>query len=69
VAGPCCARTGEGLDLGRSALHDAAGKRTVSVLTATIFGLASPAPGAANKALVNAAVCTMLGKTLGLRPG
>ncbi|GLY95230.1 serine hydrolase domain-containing protein [Actinoplanes sp. NBRC 103695] len=43
---------------------DAAGRRTVSVLTATIFGLASPAPRAANQALVNAAVCTMLGKPI-----
>ena len=43
---------------------DANGKRTVSVLTATIFGLASPAPRAANQALVNAAVCTMLGKPI-----
>jgi len=43
---------------------DAAGRRTVSVFTATIFGLASPRAGAANQALVNAAVCAMLGKPI-----
>lgn len=43
---------------------DAAGRRTVSVFTATIFGLASPKAGAANQALVDAAVCTMLGKPI-----
>ena len=37
-------------------------RRTVSVLTATIFGLAVPKAGAANQALVNAAVCAMLDK-------
>jgi len=41
---------------------DAAGRRTVSVLTATIFGLAVPKAGAANQALVDAAVCAMLDK-------
>jgi D-alanyl-D-alanine carboxypeptidase len=44
------------------AYTDAAGRRTVSVLTATIFGLAAPEAGPANQALVNAAVCTMLGR-------
>ncbi len=41
---------------------DATGRRTVSVLTGTIFGLVPPKAGAANKALVDAAVCAMLGK-------
>ncbi|MEV7629916.1 serine hydrolase domain-containing protein [Actinoplanes sp. NPDC089786] len=39
---------------------DATGRRTVAVLTTTIFGLAVPKAGAANKALVDAAVCAML---------
>ena len=43
---------------------DAAGRRTVSVLTATIFGLASPKAGAANQTLVNAAVCAMRKKPI-----
>ena len=46
------------------AYTDAAGRRTVSVLTASIFGLAGPEAGPANQALVNAAVCTMLGKPI-----
>ncbi|WP_284746216.1 serine hydrolase domain-containing protein [Amycolatopsis sp. RTGN1] len=44
------------------AYTDDTGKRTASVLTATIFGLAAPKAGAANRELVNAAVCAMLGK-------
>ncbi|MEV6443124.1 serine hydrolase domain-containing protein [Amycolatopsis sp. NPDC051716] len=44
------------------AYTDDTGTRTASVLTATIFGLASPKAGGANQDLVNAAVCTMLGK-------
>lgn len=47
---------------------DATGRRTVSVFTSTIFGLASPKPAAANQALVNAAVCTMLGKPIPAMP-
>lgn len=43
---------------------DAAGHRTVSVYTATIFGLVPSKPAAANQAVVNAAVCTMLGKPI-----
>jgi D-alanyl-D-alanine carboxypeptidase len=43
---------------------DATGRRTVSVFTATIFGLATPQTGAADQALVNAAICTMLGKPI-----
>ncbi|MDQ0776388.1 D-alanyl-D-alanine carboxypeptidase [Streptomyces aurantiacus] len=46
------------------AYTDATGRRTASVLTSTIFGLASPKSGAANQAVVNAAVCTMLGKPI-----
>ncbi|GAA2614533.1 serine hydrolase domain-containing protein [Paractinoplanes durhamensis] len=38
---------------------DATGRRTVSVLTSTIFGLSAPNAGAANQDLVNAAVCSM----------
>lgn len=44
------------------AYTDATGRRTVSVLTTTIFGLATPKAGAANRALVNAAVCAMIDK-------
>ncbi|RSM39960.1 serine hydrolase [Actinoplanes sp. ATCC 53533] len=47
---------------------DATGRRTVSVLTATIFGLTPPKTGAANQALVTAAVCTMLGKPIPATP-
>ncbi|MEU9190622.1 serine hydrolase domain-containing protein [Streptomyces sp. NPDC048484] len=43
---------------------DATGERTVSVFTATIFGLASPKPAAADRALVNAAICTLLDKPI-----
>lgn len=50
------------------AYTDATGRRTASVLTSTIFGLASPKPGAANQAVVNAAVCTMLGKPIPATP-
>lgn len=39
---------------------DATGRRTVSVFTSTIFGLAEPEAGAAEQALVTAAVWTML---------
>jgi D-alanyl-D-alanine carboxypeptidase len=46
------------------AYTDATGRRTASVLTSTIFGLASPKSGAANQAVVTAAVCTMLGKPI-----
>jgi D-alanyl-D-alanine carboxypeptidase len=44
------------------AYTDSTGRRTVSVFTATIFGIADPAAGAANKAVVNAAICAMLDK-------
>ncbi|MEV7427200.1 serine hydrolase domain-containing protein [Streptomyces sp. NPDC091212] len=47
---------------------DAVGRRTVSVLTNTIFGLASPKPRAAQQALVNAAVCAMLDKPIPTKP-
>ncbi|MFC1403548.1 MULTISPECIES: serine hydrolase [Streptacidiphilus] len=41
---------------------DATGRRTASVYTSTIFGLALPRTAAANQALVDAAVCAMLDK-------
>ncbi|MEY9962701.1 D-alanyl-D-alanine carboxypeptidase [Streptacidiphilus sp. MAP12-16] len=47
---------------------DSTGHRTVSVFTTTIFGLAEPKVGAADQALVNAAVCTMLGKPVPSKP-
>ncbi|WP_234540622.1 serine hydrolase domain-containing protein [Streptomyces shenzhenensis] len=47
---------------------DATGRRTASVLTSTIFGLASPKAAAANQALVNAAVCTTLDKPIPAKP-
>ncbi|MBP2049935.1 D-alanyl-D-alanine carboxypeptidase [Streptomyces griseochromogenes] len=43
---------------------DPKGKRTVAVLTSTVFDLARPRAAAAHQALVNAAVCAMLGKRL-----
>lgn len=43
---------------------DSTGRRTVSVFTATIFGLAGPTTGAADKAVVNAAICAMLNKPI-----
>ncbi|MGW2614604.1 serine hydrolase domain-containing protein [Streptomyces sp. NPDC001500] len=43
---------------------DRAGRRSVTVLSTTNFGVQRPAAATANKALVNAAVCTMLGKPL-----
>ncbi|WP_328847082.1 serine hydrolase domain-containing protein [Streptomyces sp. NBC_00258] len=47
---------------------DATGRRTVSVFTTTIFGIAKPETAAANQALVNAAVCTMLDKPIPTTP-
>ncbi|MET9564241.1 serine hydrolase domain-containing protein [Streptomyces tauricus] len=47
---------------------DATGRRTVSVLTSTIFGLVPPRTAAANQALVDAAVCTMLDKPIPATP-
>ncbi|WP_285619262.1 serine hydrolase domain-containing protein [Kineosporia sp. NBRC 101677] len=47
---------------------DKVGKRTVSVLNTTHFGLqADPKAGAAEAALVDAAICTMLGKPIPAR--
>jgi D-alanyl-D-alanine carboxypeptidase len=46
------------------AYTDGTGQRTVSVFTASNFGLKPPKAGAANQALVNAAVCTMLDKPI-----
>lgn len=47
---------------------DSTGHRTVSVFTATIFGLATAKTGAADRVLVNAAVCTMLDKPIPATP-
>ncbi|MGW2978632.1 serine hydrolase domain-containing protein [Streptomyces humidus] len=41
---------------------DGTGRRSVTVLNSTNFGVQLPAAATANKALVNAAACTMLGK-------
>ena len=41
---------------------DSTGRRTVSVLATTVFGLADPKSRAAGRALLDAAVCTMLDK-------
>lgn len=41
---------------------DNTGRRTVSIFTSTIFGIADPTTGAAHQAVVNAAVCAMLNK-------
>lgn len=45
------------------AYTDDTGQRTVSVVTTTIFGIANPKASAANQALLDAAICTMLDKT------
>ncbi|MEU4932779.1 serine hydrolase domain-containing protein [Streptomyces yokosukanensis] len=47
---------------------DPTGKRTVAVLTSTVFDLARPRAAAAHQALVNAAVCAMLDKRLPTGP-
>ena len=41
---------------------DSTGHRTASVFVTTIFGLATPKTAAATQTLINATVCTMLGK-------
>ncbi|MET8627629.1 hypothetical protein ABZW30_28440 [Kitasatospora sp. NPDC004669] len=46
----------------------AAGRRTVSVFTTTVFGLAEPQAAAAHQALVDTAVCAMLGKPVPASP-
>ncbi|MFG3296847.1 serine hydrolase domain-containing protein [Streptomyces sp. NPDC048179] len=43
---------------------DATGRRSVSVVTTTLFGLRAEGVGAADQKVVDAAVCTMLGKSL-----
>lgn len=65
VTTPCgtvWGHNGEVAGYSSEAYTDATGQRTVSVLTASIFGLKPPKAGAANQALVNAAVCAMLDK-------
>jgi D-alanyl-D-alanine carboxypeptidase len=44
------------------AYTDSTGRRTVDVLTSTVFGLNAPKAGAANQNLLTVAICTMLGK-------
>ena len=46
------------------AYTDRTGRRTVSLVTTTIFGVAAPKPAAAHQALIDAAVCTMLGRPI-----
>ena len=41
---------------------DSTGRRTASVFATTIFGLATPKAAAATQTLIDATVCTMLGK-------
>jgi D-alanyl-D-alanine carboxypeptidase len=43
---------------------DGQGRRSVAVFTGTNFGIKEPKAAAANKKLVNTAICDMLGKTL-----
>ena len=50
------------------AYTDSTGHRTVSVLTTTIFGIANPKAAAANQALLDAAICTMLDKPIPTTP-
>ena len=47
---------------------DSTGRRTVSVYVPTIFGIAAAKPAAATETLLNAAVCTMLGKPIPAAP-
>ncbi|MFI9272233.1 serine hydrolase domain-containing protein [Kitasatospora sp. NPDC052896] len=47
---------------------DSTGRRTVAVLTSTVFDLTRPQAAATHQALVNAAVCTMLDKPLPATP-
>ncbi|WP_406445710.1 beta-lactamase family protein [Streptomyces sp. NBC_01613] len=47
---------------------DNTGRRTVSVFTTTIFGIANPKTAATNQALLNAAICTMLDKPIPTTP-
>ncbi|MFC4508425.1 MULTISPECIES: serine hydrolase domain-containing protein [Streptomyces] len=47
---------------------DSTGRRTVSVFTTTIFGIANPKADAANEALLKAAICTMLDKPIPTTP-
>ncbi|MFC5826084.1 hypothetical protein [Nonomuraea insulae] len=48
----------------RPAEADSTGRRTVSIFTTTIFGLADPKVGAPNQALINGAVCAMLDRPI-----
>jgi D-alanyl-D-alanine carboxypeptidase len=43
---------------------DASGRRTVQIVTTSIFGVAAPQTAAAYQSLTNAAVCAMLGKPI-----
>ncbi|MFI1488224.1 serine hydrolase domain-containing protein [Streptomyces sp. NPDC020747] len=71
VSTPCgtvWGHNGQAPGYSSEAYTDATGRRTVSVFTTTIFGIASPKAAAANRALVNAAVCTMLDKPIPAAP-
>ncbi|WP_405545665.1 beta-lactamase family protein [Streptomyces phaeochromogenes] len=71
VSTPCgtvWGHNGQAPGYSSEAYTDATGRRTVSVFTTTIFGIANPKAAAANQALVNAAVCTMLEKPIPAAP-
>ncbi|WP_405954817.1 serine hydrolase domain-containing protein [Streptomyces phaeochromogenes] len=71
VSTPCgtvWGHNGQAPGYSSEAYTDATGRRTVSVFTTTIFGIANPKAAAANQALVNAAVCTMLDKPIPAAP-
>ncbi|WP_406489192.1 serine hydrolase domain-containing protein [Streptomyces phaeochromogenes] len=71
VSTPCgtvWGHNGQAPGYSSEAYTDATGRRTVSVFTTTIFGIANPKAAAANQALVNAAVCTMLDKPIPATP-
>ncbi|MFE9610817.1 serine hydrolase domain-containing protein [Streptomyces sp. NPDC006012] len=66
-AGPCGPVWGHTGAVGGYASQnytDETGTRSVTVVTTTLFGLRVPAVGAADRKVVEAAVCTMLGKPL-----
>ncbi|MEV6622432.1 serine hydrolase domain-containing protein [Amycolatopsis sp. NPDC051106] len=60
--GPVWGHTGGMAGYSSQNYTDATGERAVSVVTTTLFGLHAPATGAADQKVVDAAICTMLGK-------
>lgn len=62
--GPVWGHTGGVAGFSSENYTDATGERSVSVVTTTLFGLHAKATGAADQKVVDAAVCTMLGKPL-----